>query len=110
MGKSTPPWIAGQLRAFALAARHPKLKAAIEAYDRFRSHGIEHQEAVILAAEEAGLDVSRLHDLSWWKSNQRGGQSAPSLLRRLCSGRGSLELSTAQTNPTIHQTSKRIPE
>ena len=38
------------------AARHPRLKTALAAYDRLRARGIEHDQAVREAAEVAGLD------------------------------------------------------
>jgi hypothetical protein len=62
-------WNHSELRAFVRAARHPQLKAAIEAYGTLRARGVAHEEAVIEAAEEAGLAISRLHDLHhWWRS------------------------------------------
>jgi hypothetical protein len=68
MKKPSVPWWSDELRGLAAAARHPELRKAITEYDRLRGNGIPHNEAVIEAARLAGLDVSRLHDLSWWKN------------------------------------------
>jgi hypothetical protein len=50
------PKLQHELALFQRAARNPKLKTAIAAYDRLRAHGVEHAQAVREAAETADLD------------------------------------------------------
>ena len=50
------PKLQHELAVFQRAARNPKLKTAIAAYDRLRAHGVEHAQAVREAAETADLD------------------------------------------------------
>jgi hypothetical protein len=49
------PKLQHELALFQRAARNPKLKTAIAAYDRLRAHGVEHAQAV-RGAETADLD------------------------------------------------------
>ena len=39
------------LRAMQRAARHPRLRAAIAAYESLRARGVGHEEAVLRAAD-----------------------------------------------------------
>jgi hypothetical protein len=53
------PKLEYELLLLQRAARNPKLKAAVAAYDQLRRRGVPHLEAILQAAEFAGLNFDR---------------------------------------------------